>query len=136
MRVNLLFGEFTLGGFCFNADEQKIAKKLCCSIAKESKRIRILLEDYNAAAYELQSEESTVSLADVLSLGFDFWTHASHSNCSSGEDIPWKVKEEICQVFLMIQRSDKELVMLKADMLSTVAYWFKRRTSIARNLMN
>ena len=119
---------------CFNADGQKIAKKLCCRITKDTKRIRILLEDYNAAAYELQSEEPTVSLADVLSLYSDFWTHDSHSNCTSAEDIPWKVKEEICQVFLMIQRSNEELVMLKADMLSTIAYWFKRRTSIASKL--
>ena len=92
--------------------------------------IRILLEDYNAATYELQSEEPAVSLADVLSLSSDFWMHNSHSNCTADPGIPWKVKEEISQAFLMIQRSNEELVMLKADMLSTIAYWFERGTSI------
>ena len=60
--------------------------------------------------------------------------HNSHSNCTADPGIPWKVKEEISQAFIMIQQSNEELVMLKADMLSTIAYWFERRTSIASKL--
>lgn len=117
------------------ADGQKIAKKLCCNITKETKRVKTLLEDYNSALFELQTGDLPVSMSEILSLSSDFWADHLTSNQTDSQQIPLKAKEEITQAYFMIQRSDEEITLLRADMLATIKYWSRRRAIITDKLV-
>ncbi len=116
----------------FNTDGQKIAKKLCSSISKETKVARRLLEDYNAASSELSPGDPLPSLQDVLSLKSDFWVQDYPS--VPEERVPWRTREEIIQSYLTMKRSEEELTILKSDMICTISYWFHRIQSIVNQL--
>ena len=125
---------FFRGVISIHVDGQKIAKKLCSSIAKETKVARQLLEKYNAAAYELCSGDPLPSLQDVLSLDSDFWAY--NSNTKSESSIAWKTKQEIIRTSLMLQRCEEEMEILQSDMLATVKYWFDRIKCISDKLQD
>ena len=114
------------------ADGQKIAKKLCSGISKETRVARHILEEYNAAACELSPSDPAASLQEVLSLKSEFWVQGSPSVPESS--IPWKTREEIIQASLTMKRSEEELQILKSDMICTVHYWFHRIETIANKL--
>ena len=112
-------------------DGQKIAKKLCSNIGKETKRCKNLLGDFNACVSELSGAESAI-LSDVLSLTSKFWNKPS-SRIGS-QQVPWKAKEEVIQAFLMCRRSGEELGLLKEDMMCTLSYWYQRLNWITDEL--
>lgn len=116
----------------FFSDGQKIAKKLCSSISKETKAAQRLLEEYNAAASELSSSEPVLSLQDVLPLQSEFWRQ--NPSITSNSDVPWKTKEEIIQSYLTIKRCEEELKLLTSEMQATVQYWFDRVVCISTKL--
>ena len=115
-----------------HADGQKIAKKLAISITKETKRTKQFLEEYNSTLPQLNSSDCPVRLNEVLQLDSNFWTPSI--NVSSHPSIPWNVKKDIIQAFLMLQRSKEEMVLLQADMIATVSYWHKRRNLITKTI--
>lgn len=114
-----------------DADGQKIAKKLCSSIAKETKRCRSILGDFNACILELNGDAPVV-LSDVLSLTSKFWNQPSSR--ISAHKVPWKAKEEVIQAFLLFKRSGEELGLLKEDMMCTLRYWCQRLNIITEKL--
>ena len=118
----------------YAVDGQKIAKKLSVGITKETKRYKTLLEEYNLAGHELQSTDPQASLSDILVPNSDFWNSHAFIKTESSNQISWKEKEEIIQAFLIIQRSEEELLLLKEDMHATVRYWFTRIKHIEEKL--
>ncbi len=113
-------------------DGQKIAKKLCSSISKESKVAQRLLEEYNEATCELSCADPPASLQDVLSLKSDFWVQVYPS--VSNPSVPWKTREEIIPAFLTMKRSQEELALLQSDMICTVKYWHPRIQNLVEQL--
>ena len=109
----------------FFTDGQKIAKKLSVSIMKETKGVKFLLEDYLLILDELRCDGPLPSLSEVLFLGSDFWKVNSLAE-QTDATIPWKIKEEIAQAFLVTKRSNEELRMLEVEMTAVIQYWFNR----------
>lgn len=109
-------------------DGQKIAKKLSSSISKETRAAKRLLDEYDAAAYEMDMSKPLPSLQEVLSLESEFWMSRRHVNTS--DSIPWKTKEELVQTYLLIKRCEEEESMLTADMISTLKYWKNHVNSV------
>lgn len=104
------------------------------NIGRETKRVKGLLADFNYCVCELQSgHDSPVLLSEVLSLNSEFWVKQASSRVGS-EQIPWKVKQEVVQAYLMMKRSGEEMQLLKADMTSTLQYWLLRRLIITSKL--
>ena len=116
----------------FYTDGQKIAKKLAVSISKEVKRVKHFLEDYNASCHELCEHYYPVPLSEVLSVGADFWAPSSSS--MSDSTIPWRIKKDIMQAYLLMHRSNEEMKLLQADMHATVYYWHDKFQCISRKI--
>lgn len=112
-------------------DGQKIAKKLASSISKEMKKLRQFLEEYNAICCEVHEEFSPVALSEVISISSDFW---GPSSCLSDSTVPWKLKKDIIQAYLVMQRSEEEMDLLKLDMQATIYYWYNRFQCISRKI--
>lgn len=72
-------------------------------------------------------------MPDVLFLGSDFWKVNPPVKLTD-EGIPWKIKEEIAQAYLLIKRSTEELLLLEADMKATLHYWLNRSITISKRL--
>ena len=116
----------------FYPDGQKIAKKLCSSISKETKAAKKLFQEYSTAAYGLNSVEPLPSFGDILQPQADFWVQ--HKRKTVDGRIPWKTREDIIQAFLIGQTCEEEMIMLKSDMLETITYWSNRIKIIAIEL--
>ena len=97
------------------------------------KRIKRFLEDYNTAMYEMQCESPLPCISEILFLGSDFWK-VNPSIKLTDSSIPWQVKEELSQAFLVMQRSDEEVLMLEADMTTMMHYLFNRLMVISKRL--
>ena len=93
-QVVLLFG-----GVIAYSDGQKIAKKLCNSISKETKAAKKLFQDYSMAAYGLNSVEALPSFGDILQPQADFWVQ--HKRKTVDGRIPWKTREDVIQAFYL-----------------------------------
>ena len=116
-----------------HADGQKIAKKLSTSISKETKRAKQLLVEYNEACSELHHQSPT-SLLEILSPSSDFWARLSAVQYAESCQVPWKVRRDIVQAYLLMQRSEEEKQLLKDDMYATLTYWLERIECIARTI--
>ena len=114
-------------------DGQKIAKKLCSNIGKETKRCKNLLADYNVCTMELCSGEPPALLSDVLMLSSNFWNKSQRPS-SRIEQVPWKIKEEAVQAFLIFHRSKEDLELLEKEMICTVSYLLQRKKYITNKL--
>ena len=109
--------------FFIITDGQKIAKKLCTQISKETKRVKILLEEYHSCHFLLQMP-SEISLSDALNPSFVRTLLASFS------DVPTTVtadKLEAIQAYLMASRSREEVSMLREDVVNIVSYYDKKK---------
>ena len=117
-------------GYLIHADGQKIAKKLSTSISKETKRAKQLLVEYNEACSELHHQSPT-SLLEILSPSSDFWARLSPAQYAESCQVPWKVRRDIVQAYLLMQGSEEEKQLLKDDMYATLTYWLERIECIA-----
>ena len=118
-------------GYLIHADGQKIAKKLSTSISKETKRAKQLLVEYNEACSELHHQSPT-ALPEILSPNSDFWARISPTQYAESCQVPWKVRRDIVQAYLLMQRSEEEKQLLKEDMYATLTYWLERIECIAK----
>ena len=97
-------------------DGQKIAKRLAKNITKETRKATHLVQEYNNQCIE---ESSPISLVDVLSPDSTFWNAEARSES-------FKVRREIIEAFLRMERSTEALELLKSEMKSTMQYWLFR----------
>ena len=98
-------------------DGQKIAKRLAKNITKETRKATHLVQEYNNQCIE---ESSPISLVDVLSPDSTFWNAEARSES-------FRVRREIIEAFLRMERSTEELELLKSEMKSTMQYWLLNR---------
>ena len=86
-------------------DGQKIAKKLCSNIGKETKRCKNLLADYNVCTMELCSGEPPALLSDVLMLSSNFWNKSQRPSSR----IEQRLKKKQYKLFLSFTEVKKTL---------------------------
>lgn len=104
--------------------------KLSTSITKEMKQVKQLVEEYNRTCYKLDGHTLPTPVNDVLSPASTFWENSIPTKMGS-LNIPYKVKKEIIQSFLLTRRSAEELELLKADMHAILTYWLKQISCIS-----
>ena len=64
--------------FCsLHTDGQKIAKRLCKGISRESSKAKQVLEEYNAVSSQIESSFQSLSLEEVLSPTCSIWQSLS-----------------------------------------------------------
>lgn len=118
-----------------HADGQKIAKKLSVGITRETKRVKQLLVEYNGVCDELHHQQFA-TLSDVLLPSSDFWTSTTIFDHGESSQVPFKVRREIVQHFLLLKRSEEEKQLLSADMYATMTYWLRRIECISKQMSN
>lgn len=106
----------------FNADGQKIAKKLAVQIAREMKAMKALLPVYNACQVAIGGE--TLSVEEVLDPSQLSMMLRPLSSISS------KSKHELIESFVHAKRAEEEIAMLEAEMVNVVKYYEHRRKVI------
>ena len=118
--------------FCsLHTDGQKIAKKLCKGVSRESSKAKQVLEEYNAVSSQIESSFQSLSLEDVLSPTCSIWQNLSYDNSSQ---IPFSIKQDIIEAYLLNKRSDEELLLLRTEMCNVIEFWQQREECI-KNLL-
>lgn len=115
-------------------DGQKIAKKLCTQISRETKSLKSLLREYNACDYvsdtSLLNDSVTISealepsLIEVRLKGFGSW----YNTVATGK------KRQIIYAYLGLCRSTEEISILKQESRNLVVFYEMKRTSILEKL--
>ena len=111
----------------FCTEGQKIAKKLSVQVYKESKKIKALLQEYNACQAVAGSTNS-FTLVDIL----DSSTLAKVLQpklCALTPD-----KQELINTYIMAKRSEEEIHMLENEMENTTLY-YENRTAIIESIL-
>lgn len=117
--------------YSHHIDGQKIAKKLCKGISKETGKLKKLLGEYNTVASEIESTFLPLSLEDVLSPESSIWLSPSNHRT---REIPSNIQRDIIEAYLIKKRSNEELVLLKTEMSNVITYWNQRRGCIDSTL--
>ena len=68
--------------FCLHADGQKIAKKLCKGISRETTKVKHLLQEYNAVSSQMDSSFLSLSLEEILSPTCSIWQSPAYEQSS------------------------------------------------------
>lgn len=104
------------------ADGQKIAKKLSVQLSKETRNLKVLLEEYNAC--QTISSESTLhpylTMNDILESS----TLAKMLNPTLTMYKP--DRHEIINAYLMLTRSHEDMEMLQGEMENVLQYYDER----------
>ena len=101
-------------------DGQKIARRLSSGIDKETRRARKLLEDYNIVSSHILPSLSPLNLQDVLSPDDIFWTqYIPSTSCR----LPFTMKKDITEAYLLMQRSKEEQQLLTVEMRNALDFW-------------
>ena len=103
------------------ADGQKIAKKLSSSITKETKKAKQLHQAYISTYAQLDEHYNDVSFADILAVDSSFWQSPLEEGKSS-YGIPFSLKRDIVQSYLLSKRSTEELALLKSSLKNMLKY--------------
>ena len=100
-------------------DGQKIAKKLCKGITKETYKAKKLLEELNASLSEADESFAPLSLANVLSPISEYWQCPNESS----NQIPFSIQRDIIEAYLLQKRCDEELLLLQSEMHNVIEYY-------------
>ncbi len=95
--------------------------------------IKKLWQEYTTATFGLDSNEDLPDFKDILKPSSEFWSREQSEPCTLS-NIPWKVKVEIINAFLLTKRCEEEIQMLKSDMQETVLYWFQVVSNVSVKL--
>lgn len=103
---------------CINADGQNIAKKLPIQITRETEKLHVLVQEYNACVevckdVHLQQVDIQEAKYPSASVKGDL------DNSITSWDFAAK-KLDIINAHLMLTRAREEMLMLKEEMLNTV----------------
>ena len=108
------------------ADGQKIAKKLCTQITKETKRVKALLDEYRAC-HVVDPSLCELSLSQALDPIFVRTLLTSLSDVATAVTAE---KLEAIQAYLMVSRSREEVAMLREDAKNVVSYYNRKKHAI------
>ena len=112
----------------YTIDGQKIAKRLCLQIKKETKTIKSLLAEYDACqSISNSSSNEFITMEDALSPSVikerlqrnKYW-----STLFSGKE------REVIDAYLMFCRSVEELEIIKEESRNVILYYESRRDTI------
>ena len=113
-------------------DGQAIAKKLSKNISKETNKLRVHLEKYNAASLQVDPKYPMLMLTEILSPTCDLWMPTSYTSASMS--VSTTARRDIIEAFLLLKRCEKELTLLKSDMSNVVSYWKSRENHTKNSL--
>lgn len=116
-----------------NLDGQKIAKKLAGNIAKETKKAKNLLMEYNSTCVEISDSTPLVTIEDALSPTSSFWEF-SQKRQQQCKDVPWNTQKDIIQATLLMKRCDEELELLPQEMRNVLQYWESYKCIISKRI--
>ncbi len=107
-----------------NIDGQKIAKKLCSQVSKETKVIKCLLEEYHACQSVCDDSSDIISLSEALDpLSIRVRVESFNALATTGD----RNKEEAIQSYLILCRSKEEINFLKDDALNVIRYYERKK---------
>ena len=126
----------TYSYICIIVDGQKIAKRLSTSIAKETTTAQKILVDYNAIISSGTGECIQMNLKEILCPDSQFWNtqRLPAVSTSSKHDLPWDVKKDIIQAYLLVKRSQEELSLLAEEKLNILPYWMEQKVFINQQI--
>ena len=107
-------------------DGQKIAKKLCKGITKETCTARKLLDALNTSLSQADETFVPLALADVLSPVSEFWQCPNQAS----SEIPVSIKRDIIEAHLLLKRCDEELLLLQTEMHNVIDYYNEKEKKI------
>lgn len=110
-----------------NTEGQKIAKKLCSQITKETATLQSLMVEYNAC----RASETELDLPDVLNptvIESRLQSKGTWCSLASGE------KREIIDSYLLLCRCKEEIAMLQEDIKNAVSYYTQRKSFIKEEI--
>lgn len=112
--------------FCYYVDGQKIAKKLCLQITRETKAVKSLLEEHACQS----SSREMITLAEAL----DPSIFQARIGSWAGNSAVTGDQQEAIQAYLTLSRSIEELTMLKDDAHNMVLYYERKREVVCSKL--
>lgn len=101
-----------------STDGQKIAKRLCSQITKETRTVQHILGEYNAILENPMDAISAVDALDPSKLKCQLQLLGIRATGSQLEE-----RREIIQAFLCYKRSLEEIDLLKEDINNVVTYY-------------
>ncbi len=105
-----------------SADGQKIAKRLCIQISKETKNIKSMLPVYNACQSSLVGGRSMLIIEAL--------DPSSFSTVLLTQPLYSESKQELIEAYLVMRRSTEEISMLKMDMKNTLRYYEDKKETL------
>ena len=105
--------------FLYDADGQKIAKKLSIQISRETRKIKEFLPEFNACQNMIG--ESEILLEDALNPSK--LTSIMQLNVDQSKQELTDSKRELINSYLTMKRADEELSMLTAEMSNTIHHY-------------
>ena len=82
---------------------------------------------YNAVSSQIESSFQSLSLETVLLPTCSIWQSLSYDNNSQ---IPFSIKQDIIEAYLLNKRSDEELLLLRTEMFNVIEFWQQREECI------
>ncbi|XP_064391176.1 uncharacterized protein LOC135338993 isoform X3 [Halichondria panicea] len=111
------------------ADGQKIAKRLCKGISKETKKANKILSEHHHISLQLDPSYSKPNISQVLSPDSTVWQQRFDGALVSTH-MPQCVKRDIIEAYLLKERCNKEQCLLKIDMTNVISYWQEKASCI------
>ena len=112
-------------------DGQKIAKRLSANISKETKSIRKLVDEYNSIATSTNDSHIPVNMSDAMALDSAFYCPFTDTS-----KLPWNKQKDIISAYLLVKRSEEELVLLQTEMQNVLAYCTQCKEKISQQINN
>ena len=106
-------------------DGQKIAKKLSRQVTNETKRLRVLLEEYNICQLIVNSSSTQITLDEALDptvLSSKLGVHADTTVS--------KPHQDIIEAYLQMKRSNEEILLLEKEMANTIQFYAEQQKSL------
>ena len=113
-------------------DGHKIAKKLSIQITKQTKSVKKILKECNVAQSTINSTNELWDLSDVLLPSNSFW-ESSRMPLGDGT-VPFNVKSEAIQSYLLLKRSEEEIKLLRQDLSNAIDYYERKQQLLSERV--
>ena len=115
----------------FYTDGQKIAKKLCAQIKKESREVLSMLVEYNAVQESPADVLCSSEAYDPCALRLRLQSLGLQTTGARLQE-----RQEIMQAYLTLSRSIEEMELLKEDIKNVVSYYQKVKSVVLEEIEN
>ena len=111
--------------FIVHVDGQKIAKKLSHQVTNETKKLRMLLEEYNICQLIVNGTSTQITLDEALDPTILSSKLGVHTDTTLS-----KPHQDIIEAYLQMKRSNEEIVLLEKEMANTIQFYAEQRKSL------